>query len=129
MNGTVRLDKWLWATRVFKSRSASATACRGSAVRHNGNTAKASTKVNVGDTITVRSKMLTRVFVVRGLVEKRVGAALVPEFLEDKTPESEYNNAREKRENAKLFSHKGKGRPTKKDRRDINHFFLSNDVS
>jgi len=59
---------------------------------------------------------------VRDLSEKRIGAPLVPEFLDDQTPESEYEAAREKRENARLFSHKGdkgKGRPTKKDRRDI----------
>ncbi|MGB0745253.1 MAG: RNA-binding S4 domain-containing protein, partial [Opitutales bacterium] len=66
---------------------------------------------------------LTRTLYVLGLTEKRVGAAIVNEYLDDRTPESEYEAAREKRNNARLFSYKThenkKGRPTKKDRRDI----------
>ena len=66
-----------------------------------------------------RTRALTRTLYVTGLTEKRVGAALVPDFLEDKTPESEYEKAREKQANARVFGNKGSGRPTKKDRRDI----------
>ncbi|MFU8848846.1 MAG: RNA-binding S4 domain-containing protein [Opitutales bacterium] len=119
---TVRLDKWLWAVRVYKTRSDAAEACRGSAVRVNGNIAKPSATIRIGDTIVARTKALTRTLHVLGLTEKRIGAPLVPEFLDDQTPESEYTAAREKRENARLFSHtshQSKGRPTKKDRRDI----------
>jgi len=115
----VRIDKWLWGTRVYKTRSDAAEACRGSAIRHNGKIAKASAKIRIGDTIVARTKALTRTLHVVGLTEKRVGAALVPDYLDDQTPESEFEAAREKRENAKVFSHKGTGRPTKKDRRDI----------
>ncbi len=115
----VRLDKWLWAVRVYKTRSDAADACRGSAVRVNGSIAKPSAKLRRGDTLVARTKALTRSLQVLELTEKRVGAARVAEFLEDRTPESEYESAREKRSNAKLFRHKGKGRPTKKDRRDI----------
>ncbi|MFO8026818.1 MAG: RNA-binding S4 domain-containing protein [Opitutales bacterium] len=115
----VRLDKWLWAVRVYKTRSDAADACRGSAVRVNGNIAKPSTKIRSGDSVIARTKALTRTLQVLALTEKRIGAPLVPEFLDDRTPESEYEAAREKRENARLFSHKGQGRPTKKDRRDI----------
>jgi ribosome-associated heat shock protein Hsp15 len=119
---SVRLDKWLWAVRVYKTRSDASEACRGSAVRVNGNIAKPSSKVRVGDSVVARTKALTRTLRVLGLTEKRIGAPVVPEFIEDQTPESEYEKAREKRNNARLFSnksHEGKGRPTKKDRRDI----------
>jgi hypothetical protein len=81
--------------------------------------AKPSAKLRLGDRVTARVKDLTRSLVVTGLTEKRVGAALVTDYLEDRTAASEYEKAREKRSNARLFSHKGKGRPTKKDRRDI----------
>ena len=115
----VRLDKWLWGTRVYKTRTDAAEACRGSAIRHNGTIAKPSAKIRIGDTIIARTKALTRTLHVTALTEKRIGAALVPDYLDDQTPNSEYEAAREKRENAKVFSHKGAGRPTKKDRRDI----------
>lgn len=116
---TVRIDKWLWAVRLFKTRSEAADACRSSAVRLNGTVAKPSAKLRTGDTLVVRTKALTRTVVVLALIEKRVGAVRVPEFLEDRTPESEYEVAREKRENARVFSYRGAGRPTKRDRRDI----------
>jgi ribosome-associated heat shock protein Hsp15 len=119
---SVRLDKWLWAVRIYKTRGDASEACRGSAVRLNGSIAKPSAKVRIGDSIVARTKALTRTLRVLGLTEKRAGAPLVSEFLEDQTPESEYEKAREKRNNARLYSNKsrdGKGRPTKKDRRDI----------
>jgi len=116
---SIRLDKWLWAMRVYKTRAEAAEACRGSAVRLNDQPAKPSAKVRVGDMVAARTNALTRTLQVTGLSEKRVGAPRVPEFAEDRTPESEYEAAREKRANARLFTHKGKGRPTKKDRRDI----------
>ena len=115
----VRLDKWLWATRVYKTRSDANEACRGSAVRLNGTIAKPSSKIRIGDTVIARTKALTRTLYVVGLVDKRVGASLLPDYFEDRTPESEYEIAREKRENAKVFSYRGAGRPTKKDRRAI----------
>ncbi len=80
---------------------------------------KPSTKVRINDTVVARTKALTRTLLVLGLTEKRIGAPLVADYLEDQTPESEYEKAREQRANAKLFTHKGSGRPTKKDRRDI----------
>jgi ribosome-associated heat shock protein Hsp15 len=115
----MRLDRWLWAVRVFKTRSDAADACRGSAIRLNGTIAKPSTKVRIGDTIVARTKALTRTLQVVGLTQNRVGAALLQDFFEDHTPDSEYEEALEKRANARVFSHPGGGRPTKKDRRDI----------
>ena len=115
----VRLDRWLWAVRIFKTRGDAGSACRRSAVRQNGQIAKPSAKVRVGDTITARNKSFTRIFEVKALLEQRVGAALVSDYAEDKTPESEYEKVREQRVNARVFRHEGGGRPTKKDRRDI----------
>ncbi len=116
---SVRLDKWLWAVRAYKTRSDAAEACRGSAVRLNGQIAKPSAKLRIGDTVVARTKALTRTLQVRNLTEKRIGAPRVPDYLDDQTPESEYEAARQKRDNARLFKHEGGGRPTKKNRRDI----------
>ena len=115
----VRIDKWLWAVRIYKTRSEAAEACRGSAVRINGTIAKPSAKLRTGDLVTARTAALTRTLYVTGLTEKRIGAPSVPEYLEDRTPESEHQAAREKRQNARLFALDQGGRPTKKDRRDI----------
>ncbi len=124
-----RLDKWLWAVRVYKTRSDATDACRSSAVRLNETIAKPSAKVRIGHTVVARTRALTRTLHVTGLTEKRVGAALVPDFLEDKTPESEYEKASEKQANARVFSHKGSGRPTKKDRRDIEKLIVSDEFN
>lgn len=116
---SVRLDKWLWAVRLYKTRSDAAEACRGSAVRVNNVIAKPSAKVRIGDTIVARTKAMTRTLHVIGLTEKRVGAPRVPEFSEDRTPQVAIDEALAKRANARLFKHEGGGRPTKKDRREI----------
>lgn len=119
---SVRLDKWLWAVRVYKTRTDASEACRGSAVRINGSIAKPSAKIRIDDMVVARTKQLTRSLKVLDLTEKRVGAARVPEFADDQTPEAEHEAAREKRNNARLFAYRGqegKGRPTKKDRREI----------
>lgn len=71
---SVRLDKWLWAVRLYKTRSDAAEACRGSAVRLNEQIAKPSAKVRIGDTVVARTKAITRTLYVVGLTEKRVGA-------------------------------------------------------
>ena len=115
----VRIDKWLWAVRIYKTRNEAADACRGSAVRLNGTIAKPSAKLRTGDLVTARTSALTRTLFVTSLTEKRVGAARVTEFLEDRTPDSEHQAAKEKRDNARLFALDQGGRPTKKNRRDI----------
>lgn len=124
-----RLDKWLWAVRVYKTRTDAADACRGSAVRINGNIAKPSGKVRVGDTVVARTKALTRTLKVLDLTEKRIGAPLTVGYFEDQTPESEYEAAREKRANARRFVFKGEsgGRPTKKNRREIERLMHPDD--
>ena len=114
-----RLDRWLWAVRVYKTRGDAGLACRGSAVRLNGQIAKPSAKVRVGDMISARNKSFTRTIKVKALLEQRVGAALVPDYADDQTPESEHEKVREQRANARMFRHESGGRPTKKDRRNI----------
>ena len=115
----VRLDRWLWAVRIYKTRGDAGSACRGSAVRLNGQIAKPSAKVRTGDIITARNKSFTRTIKVKALLEQRVGAALVTDYADDQTPESEHEKVREQRANARVFRHEGGGRPTKKDRRNI----------
>ena len=115
----VRIDKWLWAVRIYKTRNEAADACRGSAVRLNGTIAKPSAKLRTGDLVTARTSALTRTLLVTGLTEKRVGAPRVTEFLEDRTPDSERQGAKEKHDNARLYALDQGGRPTKKNRRDI----------
>lgn len=105
--------------RVYKTRSDALEACRGSAVRLNGNIAKPAAKVRIGDVVVARTQALRRTLQVLALSDKRLGAARLPEFMEDQTPPEDLEAAREKRANARLFKHEGGGRPTKKDRRKI----------
>ncbi len=116
---SVRLDKWLWAVRLYKTRAAAAEACRGSAVRVNNTIAKPSAKVRIGDTIIARTKAITYTLHVVGLTEKRVGAPRVPEFAEDHSPQEAIDQALEKHAHTRRFKYEGGGRPTKKDRREI----------
>ncbi len=114
----VRVDKWLWAVRVFKTRTAATAACNAGRVRIGDEPAKPATKVQVGDVVEARRGDRTIVYRVVGLVDKRVGAKLVPELVEDLSPpptrrpsplEAPPGGARDR----------GRGRPTKKERRDI----------
>jgi ribosome-associated heat shock protein Hsp15 len=112
MTDSVRIDSWLWAVRVYKTRSAATTACRAGHVRLNGEKVKASQPVRIGDELRVRIAGFDRILVVRQLLTKRVGAPLAAVAAEDRTP------AREPV--AKLaVRDRGAGRPTKRERRDI----------
>jgi len=113
----MRVDRWLFAVRLFKTRSQAADACRNGKVRLNGSPAKAAKPLRVGDTVTVRQSPITRTFKVVGLTERRVGAKLVPDFATDETPPEELEKLRHaKRERTET------GRPTKRDRRLIHRF-------
>lgn len=112
----VRVDQWLWAVRVFKTRSNAATACRGGHVSVNGRTAKPATAVKVGDRVFVRADRRERDLEVTKLLTKRVGAALAAEHLVDHTPPPDPVEA----SRAPLFEReRGTGRPTKRDRRQL----------
>ncbi len=123
----VRLDKWLWAVRLFKTRARATEACRKSKVRINGDPAKPASKVRPGDRVETRLRDITRTYRVVELAEKRVGADSVPDLVVDETTDEEKTRAREFRENARLQIPRGQGRPTKKNRRDLEKFFGSPD--
>lgn len=122
---SVRIDKWLWAARVFKTRTDATDACRAGKVEVDGVKAKPGRIVKIGDVVTARTHALLRTVVIKGVTDKRVGARLVPDLLEDRTPESEIEAARERRQNNAWVGDPGKGRPTKKDRRARERFFTS----
>jgi len=114
-----RLDKWLWAVRLFKTRPLAAAACRAGEVTVETRPAKASRDVRVGETIQLRQGVVQRTVVVRGIPGSRVGAPLVPSFLEDLTPPAEWEKARELRVQHLLAREHGTGRPTKRERRQL----------
>jgi ribosome-associated heat shock protein Hsp15 len=122
---SVRMDKWLWAVRVFKTRSLASAACRHGHVTIAGLPVKASREVRINDVIVVKKDELTRTFKVLQLLQQRVGAPVAREYVEDQTPESELQKAREPRFPPMFFRPKGSGRPTKKERRAISDILES----
>ena len=119
----VRLDKWLWAVRLYKSRSLATDACHGGKVRVNGQPAKPARAVRPGDVIIASTGDLTRTVKIIGLLKSRVGPKRVPEYLEDLTPAEEYAKPRERSVAPVGSRPKGSGRPTKRDRRILDSFF------
>lgn len=115
----VRIDKYLWSIRAFKTRSDATTACNGGKVRLNGADVKPSKPVRVGDTIVVRKGAVTYTYKVLALVDKRQGPKLVPEYAENLTPQEELDKLRAPVETFFLKRDRGTGRPTKKDRRQM----------
>lgn len=117
MTNETRVDKWLWAVRLFKTRTLAATACRNSQVSIGGQGIKASRDVRVGDVIYVKAGGVQRTVKVLGFPVGRVGAKVVLDYLEDLTPEAEYVRARADAALPRFRWEKGTGRPTKKNRR------------
>ncbi len=118
----VRIDKWLWAVRLFKTRSLAAEACRGGKVKLNDAPAKAARDVRIGDLLNVQSVEFRRKVRVVGMVDKRVGAAAVPQFMEDLTPPEEFTRKSDPNFRPINLRPKGSGRPTKKERRQLDEF-------
>ena len=116
---SVRIDKYLWAIRAFKTRSEAADACNGGKVKIAGTNAKASKAVKTGEVIDVRKGPVQYRYRVLQLTENRMGAQLVPQYAEDLTQESERAKLQVPRQTVKLHREKGSGRPTKKDRRTL----------
>ncbi len=115
----VRIDKYLWAIRAFKTRSEATEACKGGKVKVGNVNAKPSKAVQTGDVLHVRKGAVTFVYKVLQPIEHRVGAKLVPTFAENLTPASEIEKLRAPVETFFLSRDRGAGRPTKKDRREI----------
>ena len=118
----VRIDKWLWAVRIFKTRSLATDACRNGRVTIASQPVKPSRDVHIGETIIVQKDERTRTFKVLGVLEKRVGAQIAKEYVEDLTPASEFEKKREPNFLPPMHRPKGAGRPTKKDRRALDTF-------
>ena len=120
----VRIDKWLWATRIFKTRTIALEACKKNRVTVNDVSAKPSRMIRIGDIISVRKPPITYSFKVLGLTSNRIGAKLVPEYLENITPPEQYEILNLQKISGFVDRAKGTGRPTKKDRRDLDEFSI-----
>ena len=117
-----RIDKCLWATRIFKTRSIATAACKKGRVCVDGVAVKPSRTIKVGDTISVRKPPITYTYSVIGLVQNRVGAKLVPNYLKNITSPDQYELLEMVKINGFIDRQKGLGRPTKKDGREIQKF-------
>lgn len=115
----IRLDKYLWAVRIFKTRSDAADAIRNNRVLVNDSYAKPSREVKIGDRISVRRQSVTYQYKVLDLVSSRQGAKLVPQYCLDITPQEELDKLNVPRETIFVFRDRGTGRPTKKERREL----------
>lgn len=115
---TVRIDKWLWMVRLFKTRSMATDACNACKVKMDGNNLKASKSIKENEVYVVRIGQLEKTVQVIGSPKSRVGAPLVPQFYTDLTPPEEYERVKML---SMRFEHRdrGEGRPTKRDRRQI----------
>jgi ribosome-associated heat shock protein Hsp15 len=120
----VRIDKWMWATRIFKTRTIAVEACRKNRVTVNDAPAKPSRMIKVGDVIRVRKPPVTYSFKVLNLTSNRIGAKLVPDFLENITPLEQYELLELQKISGFADRDRGTGRPTKKDRRDLDNFII-----
>lgn len=117
-----RIDKWMWAVRIFKTRTIAAEACKKGRVSINGALTKAARTIKAGDVIQVRKPPITYSFKVLQPIEKRIGAKLVPEMMENVTAPDQYELLEMSRISGFVNRAKGTGRPTKKDLRNLKEF-------
>ena len=117
-----RVDKWLWAARIFKTRSIAVDACKNGRVTIEGVNVKPSRSVKVGEVISVRKPPITYSFRILKTIEQRVGAKLLPEIYENVTAPDQYELLEMTRISGFVDRARGTGRPTKKDRRSLDAF-------
>lgn len=120
-----RIDKWLWAMRIFKTRTIATEACKKGRItigEGDGVIAKPSRTIKIGDVINVRKPPVTYSFKVKALTENRLGAKLVPEYLENITPQSQYDLLEVVKISGFVDRRKGLGRPTKREGRELARF-------
>ena len=117
-----RLDKWLWAARIFKTRTIAADACKNGRVMIDGVKMKPSRMIKEGDVLQVRKPPVTYSFKVLKAIQNRVGAKLVPEVLENVTTPDQYELLEMNRISGFVGRARGTGRPTKKERRELDDF-------
>jgi ribosome-associated heat shock protein Hsp15 len=119
INRSIRIDKWLWAVRLFKTRSQATQACKKGIVIVNGDPVKPSYTVKTGITVELKSAFITRTFLVKGLLEKRVSAKVAVIFVEETTAPELFEKLAALRNSRVAVRDRGAGRPTKKERRNI----------
>lgn len=122
MTDVARIDKWLWAARIFKTRSIAAVACKNGRVTISGTNVKPSHTIKVGEIINVKKPPITYSFEVLQTIEKRVGAKLIPEVYKNVTDAKQYELLEMSRISGFVDRARGTGRPTKKDRRQLDAF-------
>ena len=122
-----RIDKWLWAARIFKTRSMAADACKNGRVTMGGVNVKPSRTIKVGDTVSVRKPPITYSFKVLKAIEMRVGAKLLSEVYENVTTPDQYELLEMTRISGFIDRARGTGRPTKKERRSLDAFLIEDD--
>lgn len=118
----MRIDKYLWCIRVYKTRSIATTACKKGQVKIEGNNLKPSKEVFGGELLVVRKNQINYQIKVLNLPDSRVGAKLVDQFRKDITPKEEFEKTELLKYSKDYYRKKGVGRPTKKDRRDIDNY-------
>ncbi|HPT32444.1 MAG TPA: RNA-binding S4 domain-containing protein [Prolixibacteraceae bacterium] len=123
MPETVRIDKWLWEVRLFKTRSLATDACNKGHVLAEGIPVKPSRHVKTGDVYKIRRAPIYRTYQVLGFPKSRVGAPEVPNYLSDITPPEELKLLEMQKDMVWITRDRGTGRPTKKERRDLDDFF------
>ena len=121
-NDTARIDKWLWAARIFKTRSIAATACKNGRVTVNGVNVKPAHFIKAGEIINVKKPPITYSFKVLDCIEQRVGAKLIPQVYENVTDAKQYELLEMSRISGFVGRARGTGRPTKKERRSLDAF-------
>ena len=128
MEEVARIDKWLWAARIFKTRSIAADACKNGRVTIGGVNVKPSHAIKVGETVSVRKPPITYSFRILKTIEQRVGAKPLPEIYENVTSPDQYELLEMNRISGFVDRARGTGRPTKKDRRAMDAFFNIEDL-
>lgn len=118
----IRLDKWLWTVRIFKTRTIAMDACKKNRIEVNGVAAKPARMIRIGDKVSVRKPPITYSFEVLSLTGNRVGAKLVADYVANVTPASQYEILEMQRVSGFVDRAKGLGRPTKRDRRELEQF-------
>jgi ribosome-associated heat shock protein Hsp15 len=118
----VRIDKWMWATRIFKTRTIAVEACKKGRVMINNVTVKPSRVIRTGEVLQIRKPPVVYSFKVLQLADKRMGAKLVEQYLENVTPPEQYEILELQKISGFINRSKGTGRPTKKDRRELDDF-------
>ena len=121
----IRIDKWLWAVRIFKTRSIAMEECRKNRVKINDMEVKPSHMIKTDDIVQVRKPPITYTFKVLNLTANRVGAKLVPDYIENLTPPEQYDILEMQKISGFVDRARGAGRPTKKERRDLDSFKIT----